>query len=66
MFVRAYLRASAEGRYKGRPEDVKRNDGIVEMLRSGMSWSSIQAATGCSRATPAKLAKRKTAAGVGT
>jgi uncharacterized protein YerC len=28
------------------------------MLASGQSWSSIQAATGCSRATIAKIAKR--------
>ena len=49
----------SEGRYKGRPEDVKRNASIMEMLRSGMSWSTIQAATGCSRATLAKLAKRE-------
>jgi DNA invertase Pin-like site-specific DNA recombinase len=52
-------RAKAEGRYKGRPEDVKRNASITEMLRSGMSWSTIQTATGCSRATLAKLAKRE-------
>ena len=58
-------RAKAEGRYKGRPEDVKRNASIMEMLRSEMSWSNIQAATGCSRATLAKLAKRKTAIGAG-
>jgi hypothetical protein len=31
---------------------------IAGMLRSGMSWSAIQAATGCSRATIAKVAKR--------
>lgn len=59
-------RAKAEGRYKGRPEDVKRNAGIVQMLKSGMSWSAVQNATGCSRATVAKLAKRKTSAAVGT
>ncbi len=51
-------RAKSEGRYKGRPEDARRNAGIVQMLQSGMSWSKIQAATGCSRATVAKLAKR--------
>jgi hypothetical protein len=34
------------------------NAGIAGMLRSGMSWTSIQAATGCSRATIAKVAKR--------
>jgi DNA invertase Pin-like site-specific DNA recombinase len=59
-------RAKVEGRYKGRPEDVRRNTSIMEMLRSGMSWSTIQAATGCSRATLAKLAKRKTATIAGT
>jgi DNA invertase Pin-like site-specific DNA recombinase len=51
-------RAKAEGRYKGRAENVARNDGIAAMLRSGSSWSVIQAATGCSRATIAKIAKR--------
>lgn len=51
-------RAKAEGRYKGRPEDLKRNAGIEAMLASGMSWSRIQDATGCSRATVAKIAKR--------
>ncbi|MHB2166481.1 recombinase family protein [Alsobacter sp. R-9] len=56
-------RAKAEGRYKGRPEDVKRNAGIMDMLRAGMSWSKIQAATGCSRATLAKLTKRQAEVG---
>ena len=51
-------RAKAEGAYRGRPEDTARNDGIAGMLRSGMSWSAIQAAAGCSRATIAKVAKR--------
>jgi len=51
-------KAKAEGRYKGRPEDKDRNAGIISMLRAGVSWSSIQAATGCSRATIAKLAKQ--------
>jgi DNA invertase Pin-like site-specific DNA recombinase len=51
-------KAQAEGRYKGRAEDVERNDGIGRMLSARQSWSSIQAATGCSRATIAKLAKR--------
>lgn len=54
-------KAKAAGRYKGRSEDVKRNAGITSMLRAGQSWSSIQAATGCSRATIAKLAKRRLA-----
>jgi DNA invertase Pin-like site-specific DNA recombinase len=51
-------KAKAEGLYKGRAEDVERNAGIASMLAAGQSWSSIQAATGCSRATIAKIAKR--------
>lgn len=51
-------KAKMEGRYTGRKENVARNDGIAAMLRSGSSWSVIQAATGCSRATIAKIAKR--------
>jgi DNA invertase Pin-like site-specific DNA recombinase len=51
-------KAKAEGLYRGRPEDIDRNNGIAGMLRSGMSWSTIQAAMGCSRATIAKIAKR--------
>ncbi len=50
-------RAKAEGLYKGRPVDVARNAGIAKMLASGQSWSSIQAATGCSRSTIARIAK---------
>ena len=51
-------KARLEGKYRGRPEDAARNAGIAGMLRSGMSWTAIQAATGCSRATIAKVAKR--------
>jgi DNA invertase Pin-like site-specific DNA recombinase len=52
------VKAKAAGAYRGRPEDTNRNAGIAGMLRSGMSWTAIQAAAGCSRATIAKLAKR--------
>jgi DNA invertase Pin-like site-specific DNA recombinase len=52
-------KAKADGAYRGRPEDTERNAGIAGMLRSGMSWSAIQAAAGCSRATVAKVAKRQ-------
>jgi DNA invertase Pin-like site-specific DNA recombinase len=55
-------KAKAAGLYKGRPEDTARNAGIIAMLAAGQSWSAIQAATGCSRATIAKLAKRLKAA----
>ena len=51
-------RAKAEGRYKGRPANIKRNDGIAAMLSAGMSWYRVQEATGCSRATVAKIAKQ--------
>src|ERR1700723_2406690 len=52
------VRAKTAGAYRGRPEDTARNAGIAGMLRSGMSWSAIQAATGCSRATIAKVRAR--------
>ncbi|MGZ2424034.1 recombinase family protein [Rhizobium laguerreae] len=52
------IKAKADGRYKGRPQDEKRNDGIIKMLANGMSWNSVIAATGCSRSTISRLAKR--------
>jgi DNA invertase Pin-like site-specific DNA recombinase len=52
------LRAKAEGKYRGRPEDTKRNSAIASMLKAGSSWSMIQSATKCSRATIAKIAKK--------
>jgi DNA invertase Pin-like site-specific DNA recombinase len=52
------VKAKAAGAYRGRPEDTDRNAGIAGMLRSGMSWTAIQAAASCSRATIAKVAKR--------
>ena len=58
------VKAKAAGAYRGRPEDTARNAGIAVnagiagMLRSGLSWTAIQEATGCSRATIAKVAKR--------
>jgi DNA invertase Pin-like site-specific DNA recombinase len=51
-------KAKAEGRYKGRPEDVERNASIAKMLVAGQTWSAIQSATRCSRATISKIAKR--------
>ena len=52
-------KAKAEGKYQGRPENTARNAGIAGMLKSGLSWTAIQEATGCSRATIAKIAKRE-------
>ncbi len=51
-------KAAAEGRYRGRAEDVERNAAIVRMLKAGQPWSAIIAATGASRSTLSKLAKR--------
>jgi DNA invertase Pin-like site-specific DNA recombinase len=48
-------KAKAAGAYRGRPEETDRNAGIAGMLCSGRSWSAIQAAIGCSRATIAKV-----------
>ncbi len=50
-----------QGKYRGRPENTDRNAGIGAMLRGGASWSAIQKATGCSRATIAKIARRSAA-----
>ena len=52
-------KAKRQGLYRGRREDTARNEGIAGMLKAGMSWSSIQAATGCSRATIAKVSQRE-------
>lgn len=51
-------KAKAEGKYRGRPEDAARNAGIAALLKGGKSYSEIQSAFGCSRATVAKIAKR--------
>jgi DNA invertase Pin-like site-specific DNA recombinase len=51
-------KAKNDGKYSGRPEDVERNAAILAMLKSGQSWSTITRATGCSRSTLARLAKR--------
>src|SRR3954471_10190549 len=56
-------KAKTEGKYKGRPEDTKRNAGIACILKAKQSWSSIQSATGCSRATIARIAKRVSSSG---
>jgi DNA invertase Pin-like site-specific DNA recombinase len=52
------VKAMALGKYKGRPEDVKRNAFVAHLLTEGRSWNYIQDMTGCSRATVAKVAKR--------
>jgi DNA invertase Pin-like site-specific DNA recombinase len=56
--MQGQAKAKAAGKYVGRPENTKRNAKIAAMLRSGASYSTVQEATGCSRATVAKIAKR--------
>jgi DNA invertase Pin-like site-specific DNA recombinase len=56
--MQGQAKAKAEGKYVGRPEDKRRNDRIAAMLAAGTSYSAVQNATGCSRATVAKIAKR--------
>ena len=51
-------KAKAAGRYRGRPEDRQRNNGIAAMLRAGSPWQQIEGAFGCSRPTIAKVKKR--------
>lgn len=60
--MQGQARAKAEGKYVGRPENKRRNGKIATMLKAGTSYSDIQEATGCSRATIAKIAKRSKAA----
>ena len=54
-------KGKSKGLYRGRPEDSNRLSGIAAMLAGGASWSAIQRAMGCSRATIAKVAKRRAA-----
>ncbi|MBZ9798802.1 recombinase family protein [Mesorhizobium sp. ES1-4] len=51
-------KAKDQGKYRGRPEDKSRNNAILRMLMGGQSWNTIVLATGCSRSTLARLAKR--------
>lgn len=48
----------SKGHYKGRPEDAKKNAGIMKLLKEGKSWSFIISTVGCSRSTLARLSKR--------
>ena len=50
-------KAKAEGKYLGRPQDLKRNAALLAMLDLGASWSEVCAATGASRSTLARLVK---------
>jgi DNA invertase Pin-like site-specific DNA recombinase len=56
--MQGQAKAKAEGKYVGRPENKRRNARIAAMLAARTSYTDIQKATGCSRATVAKVAKR--------
>ena len=60
--MQGQAKAQAEDKYVGRPENKRRNTRIATMLAAGTSYSAIQEATGCSRATVAKIRKRSKAA----
>ena len=50
------MKAKAEGRYKGRPEDTERNAAIGRLLASKQSWGEIQSVTGSRRLPSRRLA----------
>jgi DNA invertase Pin-like site-specific DNA recombinase len=61
--MQGIAKAKTQGKYRGRPEDKKRNTAIMSMLKRGMSWNSIiEAASGSGKklscATLSKLARR--------
>jgi DNA invertase Pin-like site-specific DNA recombinase len=60
--MQGQAKAKAEGKYVGRPENKRRNTRIAAMLAAGTSYTAVQEATGCSRATVAKIARRLKAA----
>ena len=44
-------KAKEAGKFKGKQANLERHKRIAGMLDKGLSWSDIQAATGCSRST---------------
>ncbi|CAH1531713.1 Resolvase [Vibrio jasicida] len=50
-------RAKQEGKYKGRPVDIKLHQKIEGLLQDGKSYSQIEALIGCSRHTISKVSK---------
>ena len=50
-------KAKAEGKYRGRPENMERNAALITMLKLGAPWSEICTATGASRSTLSRLTK---------
>jgi DNA invertase Pin-like site-specific DNA recombinase len=55
----AKAKAATPERYRGRPENTKRNASIACLLGKGLSWSEIEASIGASRPTIARIARRR-------
>jgi len=51
-------KAKVAGKYKGRVEDISKQDAIEKMLSASISYSQIQETLGCSRGLIAKVSKR--------
>jgi DNA invertase Pin-like site-specific DNA recombinase len=56
-------KAKAEGKYRGRRENVERNASILAMLKLKAPWSEVCKATGASRSTLSRIVKQAKAAG---
>lgn len=52
-------KAKAQGKYRGRPEDVELHKKIQSLLDVGKSYSQIQHLLGCSRHTISKVKKKE-------
>ena len=50
-------RAKREGKYQGRPVNIKLHQKVEGLLREGKSYSQIEALIGCSRHTISKVSK---------
>ncbi|MFE1572233.1 helix-turn-helix domain-containing protein [Comamonas odontotermitis] len=52
-------KAKAAGKFRGKQPNHERNSLIAEMIGKGISWSSVCAATGCSRSTIKRIMDEK-------
>ncbi|WP_010303456.1 recombinase family protein [Candidatus Odyssella thessalonicensis] len=50
-------KAKMDGKYKGRPANLKRNENITALLNAGKSYTDIVNILGCSRSTISKVRK---------
>jgi len=55
--MQGIARAKAEGKYSGRRKDTEKRKIIASLLKSGHSYSEIQATAKCSRQLVAIIAK---------